>query len=76
MRVALPDFAVSSMNEKFGMLILGNLSGCAYSVRLSVVKSCESRVSLSSNSPSTIGGDYVLVLSRTITPPFCARIKV
>ena len=51
------------MNEKLGTLILGNLSGGAYGVRLPIIKSCESCVSLSSYPPFTIGWDNVLVFS-------------
>ena len=76
MRVALSYSTVSSVNEKLGMLILGNLSGGANSVRLSVVKNCESWVSLSSYPPFAIGRDNVLIFSHWVTPPFRAMIKV
>ena len=76
MRITFSYSTISTMYEKFGMLISGNLTRCVNRFRLSVKKSSESCVSLSSNSPFTIGRDYVLVLSHSKTPPSCARIKV
>ena len=67
MRITFSEFSISTMYEELGMLISGNLTRCAYSVRLFIIKSCESRVPLSSYSPSTINGDNMLVLAHSVT---------
>lgn len=76
MRITFSYSAISTMNEKFGMLISGNLTRGVNCFRLSIVKSCESCVSLSSYSPFSIGGDYMLVFAQLFTPPFRAMFKV
>ena len=76
MRITFSDSSISTMYEKLGLLISGYLTRCVNCFRLSVVKSCESCVSLSSYSPFTIGGDYVLIFAQLFTPPFRAVFKV
>lgn len=62
MTVALTNFSVSTMNEKFTLLILADDSRGGDSLGLSLVNGGEAGIARSANSPFAFDWDDMLIL--------------